>query len=179
MTRRKYNADLVNWLRENAKDYTIKELMPIVNKKFNETHTRLSLQKLLVRNKIEYKYKNKNNSHNISKLELLTEYTKPDGMTLVKIGRNRWEYKQRLIYELYYGVELTSDDYIIFLDQDRTNFDINNLARINRRESSILSNQKIFSKDKETTKTAIQVAKLMIKTNEVERKLNNDLGRIK
>lgn len=166
--RRKINLKLYNWLKENGKNYIIDDLVIIVNKKFNENYTRLQLQKYLVRNKIEYKYKNKNMIRSMSKLPVGTEYKKDDGMVLVKIGSNTWEYKQRLIYKQYHKVKLTSDDYIIFLDQDRTNFNIDNLARISRRESSILSNQKIFSKNKDVTKTAIDIAKLIIKNKELE-----------
>ena len=57
--RRKYNIDLINYLKNKANKYTVDELLPKVNKKFNDTYTRVQLQKLLVRNKIEYKYKNR------------------------------------------------------------------------------------------------------------------------
>lgn len=167
--RRKYNKDLIEWLNHNASKYMIDELVPIVNKKYKETYTRVQLQKLLVRNKIQYKYKDKNKSHNMSRLHIGTEYTKSDGMVLVKVGRNEWKYKQRLIYEEYYNVKLKEDEYVIFLDQDRTNFNINNLKVITRRESSILANQHIFSKIPEATKTGIQVAKLMIKMKELKK----------
>ena len=165
--RRRINIELTEWLRENARNYTIDDLLVMVNKKFKETYTRLQLQKYLVRNKIEYKYKNKKNSHNMSRLPIGTEYTKKDGMVLVKIGRNKWEYKQRYIYEQYYG-KIPKNMYVIFLDQNRSNYDINNLRAITRRESSIISNQKIFSKSKEVTETAIEVAKLIIKSRDVK-----------
>ena len=87
-------------------------------------------------------------------------------MTLIKISENKWMYKQRYLYEKYYNVKLTNDDYIIFLDQDRTNFDIKNLKRITRHESAILSNQKLFSNNPKVTETGVQVAKLMIKIKE-------------
>lgn len=166
--RRKINTKLKEYCI-NHSDLTIDELLPLVNKKFKEKHTRLSLQKYLVRNKIPYKYKNENKSHNMSKLPIGTEYMKNDGMTLVKIARNKWEYKQRLIYKEHYGVELTDEDYIIFLDQNRNNFNISNLKLITRHESSILSNQKIFSKDPLATEVGTTLAKLIIKTKELKR----------
>ena len=167
MNRRKYNKELINWLKENAKDQTISELLPKVNKKFNETYDRLGLHKLISRNKIEYKYTNKNKSHNMSKLPIGYEYIKNDGMIIVKVGRNEWKYKQRLIYEKYYNVKLKKDEYVIFLDQDRTNFNINNLKAISRRESAIMANEKIFSKNPKATETAIKIAQLIIQTKEL------------
>jgi hypothetical protein len=68
----------------------------------------------------------------------------------------------------HYGVKLTGDDYIIFLDQDRNNFDINNLEKITKRESAIISNQKIFSQRPEATKVSIQIAKLIIKIKDMQ-----------
>lgn len=102
-----------------------------------------------------------------------TEYIKKDGMVLIKISSNKWMYKQRFIYEQYYNVHLKNDDYIIFLDQNRNNFDINNLKLISRKESAYLSNQKIFSKNKEATELGIKIAKLHYKIKEVENNAKN------
>ena len=102
------------------------------------------------------------------KLPLFSERVKPDGMVLVKIAKNKWEYKQRYIYSKYYNKKLTSNDYIIFLDQDRTNFNIDNLKLVTRHESSIISNQKAFSTNAKATEVGINIAKLMIKTKELE-----------
>lgn len=167
--RRKFNQALYDYLKENAEKYTIDELLLIVNKKFKENYTRLQLQKYLVRNKIPYKYKNEKKSHNMSRLPIGTEYVKGDGMVLVKIARNKWEYKQRLIYKEHYGVELTEEDYIIFLDSDRTNFDINNLQCVSRRVASILSNQQLKSSNVNITKLGINIANLMIKTKQLQK----------
>lgn len=168
--RRKYNKELVDWLRNNAIKYTIKELTAIVNKRYNENYTDKSIRKLLYSNRIDFKYECRQRAfNNAYSRPIGSELVKPDGMTLVKVSKNEWKYKQRLIYEEYYNVKLNEDEYVIFLDQDRTNFNINNLKVITRRESSILSNQHIFSKIPEATETGIQVAKLMIKMKELKK----------
>lgn len=169
--RRKYNVEFILWLKDNANKYTVDELVPIVNKKYKETYNRLQLQKLLVRNKIEYKYKCKQRSYNNAyKKPIGTEYIRSDGMTLIKVNKNTWKFKQRYIYEQYYGVELPSNMYVIFLDQDRTNFDINNLRAVSNHESCILSNQKLFSKNPVATETGILIAKNIIKTKTLEKR---------
>lgn len=165
--RRKINIELRNYCVSNS-NLTIDELLPLVNKRFKENYTRSQLQKYLIRNKIPYKYTKPQNSHNMSILPIGTEYKRDDGMILVKIGKNKWKYKQRLIYENYYGVELTEDEYIIFLDNDRTNFDINNLQCVSRRVSSILANQQLKSSSADITKLGIDVANLIIKTKNKE-----------
>ena len=107
------------------------------------------------------------------KVPIGSERVKSDGMIQVKVSPDKWEYKQRLIYSKYHNVKLTSDDFIIFLDQDRNNFDISNLKRVTRRESSIMANEKIFSHCSLATKTGIFVAKLIIKTKEKEYETKN------
>ena len=72
------------------------------------------------------------------------------------------------MYEKYHNCKLTNDDFIVFLNQDRNDFSKENLKRITRRESSILSNQKMFSKDKDLTNLGILTAKLMIKSKNKE-----------
>ena len=160
--RNKYSKEFEEKMQQLAKDMTLQELLEIAQKEYNITKKQLRLY--LSKRQIRYKDydKTKINKTPIG-LDIGTEYVKPDGMTLIKVAHNKWTYKQRYIYEQYYNVKLSSDDYIIFLDQNRANFDISNLKKITRHECSILSNQKMFSHDKEVTETGILVAKLMIK----------------
>ena len=95
-----------------------------------------------------------------------SEYVKNDGMTLIKVDKDKWIYKQRYLYMQYHNCTLTNDDFIIFLNQDRTDFSKNNLMKVSRRECAITSNQKMFSKDRNLTKLGVYTAKLMIKCKE-------------
>lgn len=169
--RNKYTNQFENDMITLAPFHTLDELLEFAKKQY-KTITKKQLTLYLSRKKIRYKdfdYDRSKRTRNLGdNVPIGTERIKPDGMVQVKIAKDKWEYKQRLIYSKHYNIELTSDDYIIFLDQDRTNFDINNLVRITRRESSILSNQRMFSKDAEVTRTGILTAKLMIKLKEVE-----------
>ena len=147
-------------------EHTIDELLPKVNKKFNETYTRLQLQKYLVRNKIKYKYSTPGRVRDMSKasgISIGTEYKKSDGMTLLKVGRNKWMYKQRYIYEQWYGVKLKSDEYVIFLNQDRNDFSIDNLKVISRKTSGYLANHNLYSSDRNKTKLGIREAESIYK----------------
>lgn len=168
--RRKINNKLKQYLLELNSKYTIDELLPVVNKKFKENYTRLELQKYLVRNKIPYKYENEKKIRNIgNKIAIGTEYTKPDGMVLVKVDKNKWVYKQRYIYEQYHNIKLKEDEYVIFLDGDRTNFNIDNLKLLTRQEASYLGVFKydydIKNVDKNIIETEIVLAQLIIKNN--------------
>lgn len=174
--RRKFNPELKEYLQLFAKDYTVDGILPKVNKIFNENYTRLELQKYLVRNKIKYKYKNKNKSHKMGLDKPIgSEYTKPDGMVMIKVAPNKWEYKQRYIYEQYHGVKLKTTDYVIFLDGNINNFDIDNLEKVNYKEAGYIGafkvNNDLIIKDKEITKALLLMAKTDIKTKEIRKEL--------
>lgn len=162
----KFEKDMIRLATDNSLD----GLLKVAKSKYKYNITKKQLRLYLSKRKIRYKdfdYARSERTRNLGDYYPIGyEYTKDDGMVLVKIAKDKYMYKQRYIYEQYYNVKLTSDDYIIFLDQDRTNFNIDNLKRINRRESSIVANQKLFFNKPELTKTGIEIAKLMIKVKE-------------
>ena len=158
-------------MRELAPSTDLNRLLWYAYSYFGYEINKGQLRQYLSKRKIRYKDYNVSKAHKMGKkIPIGTEYIKPDGMTLIKVSENKWEYKQRYLYKKYHNVELTSDDYIIFLDQDRNNFDINNLKKISRYESSILSNQKIFSKNPKVTQLGIDTARLIIKTKKASEK---------
>lgn len=166
--RNKYSSEFEKEMYEKAKENTLDNLLKIARSKYDYNINKNQLRQYLSKRQIKYKDYNETKASDMGKyIPIGTEYIKDDGMTLIKVKENKWQYKQRYIYEQYYNVKLSSDDYIIFLDQDRNNFNIDNLKRITRHESGILSNQKLFSKNKDVTETGIQVAKLMIKIKEM------------
>lgn len=164
--RRKFNLEMHKWLEKHAEEYTAKELLTIINDKFNESMNDKQLRIYLAHYKIKFKFEKKKKSHTNKSTPIGTEIVKSDGMVKVKVAPHKWEYKQRLIYEEYHGVKLRDDEYIIFLDQDRNNFDINNLKKITRKESAYLSHLRAYSKDKDVTETGVMVVKTIIKTKE-------------
>lgn len=89
-----------------------------------------------------------------------------DGYTKVKIGEpNKWELKQKLIYEQHYG-EVEKGYVVIFLDGDKTNFNIDNLHKVSRHQLLLLNQNKLIYENKELTKAGIEVANLIIKARE-------------
>lgn len=171
--RNKYSESFDIEMRKLAPKKTLDELLTIAQNKYNYSITKHQLRLYLSKRQIRYQnYKPSHVREMGNNIPIGTEYVKPDGMTLIKVAKNKWKYKQRYIYEQYYNVELQSDDYIIFLNQNRNDFRIENLKKIKRNESSVLSNQKMFSKNPEITKLGIETAKLMIKSKEIARSIN-------
>ena len=159
-----YSEELVQFIEENRLKYTVNELCKMIFNEFNKSVTPKALRKYFYRHNLEFKkqfYKNYNCT--ISK-PIGTE-SNPDknGLIRIKVNDKQWKYKQRYIYEQYYGVELPNDVNVIFLDGDRTNFDIKNLAVVPTKIMLTLGNHELFSEDMNVTKLGIQVAYLIDK----------------
>ena len=173
--RNKYSKEFENEMKALSKENTLNELLDIAKNKYNYQITKKKLTLYLSKRKIRYKDYNEKKINVCNAKPLFSERVKNDGMVQIKIAKDKWEYKQRYIYSKYHNVKLTNDDYIIFLDQDRTNFNIDNLFLVSRRESSILANQKIFSKNANVTKVGIDIAKLIIKSKEKKEQTNEKI----
>lgn len=169
-----YPNAMRTFLYEHGKDYTARELIPIIKEKFDIEMSLKEAQNYLWRHKIEHKFEHPCRSHTNKGLPIGSERRKSDGMWQIKVAPHKWEYKQRLIYEKYHNVKLPDDVYVIFLDQNRDNFDINNLMAISRRESAYMANAKVFSENKEITKTGVKLAKLNIKIKDIKEDKNNE-----
>lgn len=171
--RNKYSKEFEDEMRQLAPCTNLDRLLWYAYSQFGYEINRSQLRQYLSKRKIRYKDYNKNKVRMMGlNRPIGSERIRDDGMVQVKVSKDKWEYKQRLIYEKYHNVKLTDNDYIIFLDQDRTNFDINNLEKVTRYESSVLTNQKLFSKKSDLTKVGINVAQLIIKLKD-KRKEND------
>lgn len=92
--------------------------------------------------------------------------TRKDGMVMVRIEKG-WDYKQRVVWRKHHG-EIPKGHYIIFLDGDRTNYDIENLACVSPRESSLIANYRLITNNQDLTKTGVDLVKLLVKIKEKE-----------
>ena len=75
---------------------------------------------------------------------------------------------QRYIYEQAYG-KLKKGEFVIFLDGDRNNFDLDNLVAINRKINGKLTGYHSQGKNK-LTKAMIEVIRAEIELEQLERK---------
>lgn len=159
-----YNDEMFRFLQKNSKNYTIRELVEIIKRDFGFTFTNKKLANYCIKKGFKYKYVNPKKSHSNKSTPLGTIVNKTDGdMLKIKTSNHKWEYLQRKIYEDYYGVTLPDDVYVIFLDQNKRNFDIKNLKAISRRESAIMARDELFSIEPKITKVGNLVAKYKIK----------------
>lgn len=161
-TRIKYPYDLENALRERQETHDLLEMVNYVRMFWGIPTTPENLRKYLSRRKIRYKGYNPSKAHAPSYPVGYERPARDDGMVMVKT-EDGWDYKQRVVWKKHYG-EIPKNHFIIFLDGDRTNYDISNLACVSSRESSYMANYKLFTNDKDITNTGLSVVKLITTT---------------
>lgn len=105
-----------------------------------------------------------------------------EGYVLIKVQdegeyQERWRLKHNVVWEEHNG-KIPDDHVIVFLDSDRQNTDISNLAMISRRVLQMMNQQDLFTNDPETTKVGITLAKLLSKASKLKL-TGNDIDRFK
>ncbi len=175
--RHKFTDEEIDFLRQNVKGSTLKELTEMFNNKFNLNVDKNSISNQKKTHNLRSGYNcghfNKCHKYTKGRLPYLTKpvgYETVDfkGDTLVKIANpNKWKLKHHLIYENAYNVKIKPKECIIFLDGDKSNFDINNLMKVNNTEQLLLSNiqKNMKIKNAEITKAIIQTIRIQSKIN--------------
>ncbi len=90
-----------------------------------------------------------------------------DGYIEVKCQR-KWIPKHRIIYEKHYG-KIPKDHFVFFIDQDKTNLDINNLIAISYQECAYLNKNLKLNTDASINRAKIYLAKLQQKARGVKK----------
>lgn len=152
------------WIRENAPGIRNEKLTEMFNEHFKMNVTVGQIKKF-------------KNFHHISSglkscnLPVGSERVDKKGYILVKVAEpNVWLEKQRQIYESVYG-NIPTGHKVIFADNNNRNFDINNLILVTNAEALIMNTNKLRYSDADLTKTAAIIAKIIDKTNKLQRKL--------
>ena len=92
-----------------------------------------------------------------------------DGYIEVKVADpNKWETKNKIIYKQYYG-DIPEGHKIIYADGNQLNNDINNLILVSNNEELIMNRYRLRTEDIELTKTGYLIAKVIDKTNELNK----------
>lgn len=103
-----------------------------------------------------------------------------DGYVWVKVNnipkakKNvNWKQKQKLIYEKAYG-PVPEGYRVIFADGNIRNFDLNNLVLVSKAEVLYLNRHHMIYNDSNLTKSAVLVARMESKANELKRRYRHD-----
>jgi hypothetical protein len=187
------NEEELNYLKQIYKGRYVKDITIMINKKFSANHKTTEIEhykrRYGLKSGIDCRFKkgaipyNKNikgstkrNAGCFKKGHRPQNY-KPVGTEVFKRGYwvvkicdpNVWEFKHKLIWEKHHG-EIPKGYMVTFLDGDTNNLDISNLALISKNENKIMNVKKLRKSDAELTKVGVNIAKVIAKTNELERK---------
>ena len=95
----------------------------------------------------------------------------PQGYIDIKIGNpKKWKSVHSLFWEELHG-PIPDGHIVIFADNDKYNFEPDNLILVSRSELATLNKKKLIHKNAEITKTGVNLAKIYQKINELQRKL--------
>lgn len=105
-----------------------------------------------------------------------SERVNAEGYTEIKVKdegthKSMWRLKHHVIYEEHNG-SIPKGYIVIFGDKDRSNFSPDNLILISRKQSMILNKNRLIQNDTELTKTAINVANLMLQIGKLKKENN-------
>lgn len=91
-----------------------------------------------------------------------TERVSKDGYIEIKVANpNKWMSKARYIWEQHTGEPLKRNETVIFLDGDKLNLKIDNLAKVTRSQLARLNQNHLIYNNQELTRVGITLAKLL------------------
>ena len=122
-------------------------------------------------------YKEGNIPSNGLRLPVGSERVNVDGYFEVKVRQTSldprthkcWQLKHRVVWEEANGRPLSKDEIVIFCDGDRSNLDPSNLMAITKRENAVMNSLGLKHSDRETTETAVHIARLNLAIGEREK----------
>lgn len=105
--------------------------------------------------------------------ETIMEYSTGRKWIHVKVAKDRWEYKHRLVWEQHNG-EIPEGYIITFIDGNTLNCDINNLRLISPAENVVINRKKLRNDVPELFDLGLDIAKLTLEIGKKKRKKKNE-----
>lgn len=190
----KYTDEQREFVRDNIKGRTRKEMTEMFNQHFNTDLKVTQITSFIKRNgfisgldgrfeKGQYAwnkgmkglnlggekgwFEKGQTPHNYQALG--SERVNSEGYTDIKVADpNVWKQKHRIIWEKANG-PIPKGHVVIFGDGDRRNFELDNLILISRRQLSFMNKKGLIQNDADLTKTGIIIADIYSKMSEIKK----------
>ena len=173
--RHTWTNEQIEYLKKIAEGTPRKEIVKKLNDKFNLNLTILQVRDCMnsrgIRNNIDKRFSAKDGNRCQQEKPVGTISKWECGYTRIKTGKNEWEFIQRYVWKEHYG-EIPPNHSVIFLDGNTDNYNIENLALVDRNELMKYNSMRLNSDNQELNRVAVNLAKLMTKSKEVERGQN-------
>lgn len=184
----KWSEEEKQYLSQIANGKTHIEITYLMNEKFDREFTKKQVSNALKRYKIKTgitgQFEKGHTPFNKGKKGQKPKNWRPvgservnaEGYTEIKVKdevthKSMWRFKHHVIYEEHNG-SIPKGYIVIFGDKDRSNFSPDNLILISRKQSMILNKNRLIQNDTELTKTAINVADLMLQIGKLKKENN-------
>ena len=169
-----WTDEQVEYLKKIAEGTPRKEIVKKLNDKFNLNLTLLQVRDCMngrgIRNNIDKKFSAKDGNRCQQEKPVGTISKWECGYTRIKTGDNEWEFIQRYVWKKHHG-EIPPGHSVIFLDGNTDNYNIENLALVNRNELMKYNSMKLNSDNQELNRVTVNLAKLMTKAKEKGRSI--------
>ena len=164
-----WTNEQIEYLKKIAEGTPRKEIVKKINDKFNLNLTILQVRDCMnkrgIRNNIDKRFSAKNVNRCQHEKPIGTISRWECGYARIKTGKNEWEFIQRYVWKEHYG-EIPPGYSVIFLDGNTDNYNIENLALVNKNELMKYNSMRLNSDNQELNKVVVNLAKLMTKAKE-------------
>jgi transposase len=168
-----YPSEQLDFLREHADGMSYEDLSTLLDEHFGTSTTASRIGELCRRhgfsNGIDRRF---SEGHSVN-LGRTFDHALPDGSEMVNIAGyimvkhdGKWRTKHSVIWEQAHGQSVPKEHIIVFGDNDKRNFNVDNLHCVSRPEMAILISRKLRSDDPELAQAGVALAKLYAKINE-------------
>lgn len=173
--RHRYSRKEEVFLIQKVDGCPYEELAELFNMKFNASVSSEAIRQkcyaLGVKNNIDPKIRK--GTLPSSTLPIGAESTDEDGNPIIKIGQPReWKKKSHIVWEKHNGA-VPKNHYVIFLNQNKKDCRIGNLALVSRSTFSRLIRSDMYTEDENITRVGITMTQLQQKILEHEEKAKN------
>ena len=165
---RALESNIQRYIKRYCEKYTLPQMVEILNSRYGKHYTYRSLLKHYYRHNLKFKPVDKYETRIGHKCphakKIGTESNKDaQGRIRVKVNKTKWVYKHRLIL-MQNNQEVKEDDFVVFLDNDKTNFNVDNLMVGNKKAILRITKELPLSNNKELNKLNILTSELDEKT---------------
>lgn len=174
-----FNQEQISFIKKNVNGNRNKELAQLINDEFDLSITPTQIcqwkQTHGVKSKTSLYGWRKGKKGGVDfKMPSEPKHSKPigserrtkRGIIQIKIERGKWIDKHRYIWEQANG-SVPNNHVIIFMNEDKNDFRLENLKCISRRELSYMNKQKYEIYDAESKETAILLSKIGLRGSEL------------
>lgn len=191
-----FSKEVQDFIANNIKGTRIPDLVNMVNKTFNTSYTYTQIsgytKRYGLKNGLDTTFKKGNIPFNkglkgqyapgsekgwfkkgqvpVNHREVGSERISKDGYIEIKVAEpNKWKLKHRVVWEQHNG-QVPQNRVVIFLDGNKLNVDISNLALISRSELKIMNQIGLKYGNTEATKVGVMIAKAIDTKNKRRKK---------